>query len=180
MTASPLRFPAAAGVAIAVVAAATVGGALVFEHGFGYVPCMLCLWERWPYYLGAPLALLAGLLALRGHAASKLLFVALALLFFGGAVLGAYHAGVEWGFWPGPTSCAGANAAPTSAGGLLAQMKTTRIVPCDRAAWRFLGLSLAGYNALIALGLAAVAALATRRLGRGAPHHRAGSASQRS
>lgn len=163
MATSRLRSPATAAFLIAAVAAATVGGALVFEHGFGYVPCMLCLWERWPYYLGAPLALVTGVLALRGHAATKLLFLALALLFLGGTVLGAYHAGVEWEFWPGPTSCAGANAAPTSAEGLLAQMKTTRIVPCDRAAWHLLGLSLAGYNALISLALAALAGAAWRR-----------------
>ncbi|MDR4306286.1 disulfide bond formation protein B [Chelatococcus sambhunathii] len=154
----------AAALVIAVVAALTVGGALIFEHVFGYVPCMLCLWERWPYYLGAPLALLAALLAVRGNAgAARLLLVLVAILFLGGAALGAYHAGVEWSFWPGPTSCAGANAAPSSAGGLLEQMRTTRIVPCDRAAWRLFGVSLAGYSALISLGLVALALIGARR-----------------
>ncbi|MFC7052259.1 disulfide bond formation protein B [Hansschlegelia quercus] len=142
-----------AGLAIGVLAAATVGGALVFEHGFGYVPCMLCLWERWPYYLGVPLALFAAGLGPKGRAPLALA----GLLFAGGAVLSAYHAGVEWSFWPGPTSCAGADAAPTSAGGLLEQMRTTRIVPCDRAAWRLLGISLAGYSGLISAALAAIA-----------------------
>ena len=157
----------AAAFVVALGAAATVAGALVFEHVFGYVPCMLCLWERWPYYIGAPLALLAGLLAGRGHAgAARLLLTVVALLLLAGAALGAYHAGVEWRFWPGPTSCAGANAAPTSAGGLLQQMRTTRIVPCDAAAWRLFGISLAGYSALISLGLAAVALIGVRR-GRG-------------
>ncbi|MFD1703632.1 disulfide bond formation protein B [Methylopila henanensis] len=155
--------PAMAGLLIAAVATLAVGGALVFEHGFGYVPCMLCLWQRWPYYLGAPLALIAVLLAARGAAGpARLLLVAVAVLFAGGAALGVYHAGVEWSFWPGPTSCAGANAAPTSAGGLLAQMQTTRIVPCDRAAWRLFGLSLAGYNALVAAGLAGLAIAGAR------------------
>ncbi len=149
---------------IAAAAALTVGGALVFQHGFGYVPCMLCLWQRWPYYVGAPLALAAGLLGLAGATgAMRLLLAATALLFLGGAALGGYHAGVEWGFWPGPASCAGANAAPTSASDLLRQMSGARLVPCDRAAWRLLGLSLAGYNALIAAGLAALALYALRR-----------------
>lgn len=152
----PIR---AAGLIVGGVAALTVGGALVFEHAFGYVPCMLCLWERWPYYLGAPLALLAAALGTRGRAPLGLA----GLLLAGGAVLSAYHAGVEWSFWPGPTSCAGADAAPTSAGGLLEQMRTTRIVPCDRAAWRLLGISLAGYSALISAGLAAVAFIGVRR-----------------
>lgn len=149
--------------AIAAAAALTVGAALVFQHGFGYVPCMLCLWERWPYYVGAPLALAAGLVAAAGApGAARLLLAAAGLLFLGGAVLGGYHAGVEWGFWPGPASCAGANAAPTSASDLLEQMSGTRVVPCDAAAWRLLGVSLAGYNALISAGLAALAAYALR------------------
>lgn len=154
----------AAALVIAVVAAATVGGALIFEHGFGYVPCMLCLWSRWPYYLGAPLALAAAVLAARGNAgAARLLLTLVSLLFLGGVALGVYHAGVEWSFWPGPTSCAGANAAPSSAGGLLEQMRTTRIVPCDRAAWRLFGISLAGYSAMISLALAALALIGVRR-----------------
>lgn len=159
MTMSRLPSTAVLAFGIAAVAILAVGGALVFQYGFGYVPCMLCLWQRWPYYLGAPLALVAGFLALTGHGkAAKLLLVVVGLLFLGGAGLGVFHAGVEWSFWPGPTSCAGADAAPTSAGGLLQQMQTTRIVPCDRAAWRLLGLSLAGYNALIAGAIAVIAA----------------------
>lgn len=158
------RSPRAAAFLIAVVAALTVGGALVFEHGFGYVPCMLCLWERWPYYAGAVLALVAGLLARdSGDGAARLLLFAIAALFVGGAVLGVYHAGVEWGFWPGPSSCAGADAAPTSAGDLMKQMSRTRIVPCDSAAWRLFGVSLAGYNALISAALAGLAFTAARR-----------------
>lgn len=156
----------AAALLVAVAAALTVGGALVFQHGFGYVPCMLCLWGRWPYYLGAPLALAAWALATRGRAeAARMALWLLAAIFLGSALFAAYHAGVEWSFWPGPTSCAGADAAPTTAGGLLEQMRTTRIVPCDRAAWRFLGVSLAGYSALISLGLAGVAAIGARRRG---------------
>lgn len=159
--------PASAALAVALLSALTVGAALVMQHGFGYVPCMLCLWGRWPHYLGAPLALLAAFLAWRGNGgAAKICLVLAGLLFVGGAGLGAYHAGVEWGFWPGPASCAGANAAPTSAGGLLDQMRTTRIVPCDAAAFRVLGISLAGYNALISAALAALAAAGLRSSGR--------------
>lgn len=155
---------AAAAFLIAAAAALTVGGALIFEHGFGYVPCMLCLWGRWPYYVGVPLALVAGLLAMRGASGgAKIFLVGVGAVFVASAGLAAYHAGVEWGFWPGPTSCAGANAAPSTAGGLLEQMRTTRIVPCDRAAWRLLGLSLAGYSALISLALAGLAFAALRK-----------------
>src|SRR6202035_2978411 len=82
----------------------------------------------------------------------------LAIVMLIGAALGAYHSGVEWKFWPGPAHCSGSMAGFGSAGGLLDRMNETRIVPCDAAAWRLFGISLAGYNVLISLALAAIAA----------------------
>jgi disulfide bond formation protein DsbB len=85
-----------------------------------------------------------------------------------GAALGAYHAGVEWKWWEGPRDCSGELGALTTGGSLLDAIATTSVVRCDQAAWRLLGLSLAGYNVLISLALSAVAAwgLATRRVAR--------------
>ena len=74
------------------------------------------------------------------------------------AALGAYHAGVEWRFWAGPTDCSGPVTDFTTKGPLLDQLQSIRVVRCDEAAWRFLGVSLAGYNVLVSLALAAVAA----------------------
>ncbi len=140
-----------AALAIALAAAATVGGALVFEHALGYVPCKLCLIQRDPYYAAIPLGLAAALLPPRWGRVGLWL---LALVFLVSAGLGAYHAGVEWGFWPGPADCGGgAGAAAGNMGDFLNQLQTTRVVSCTEAAWRFLGLSLAGWNALISLAL---------------------------
>lgn len=164
----PLTIRTVAGI-VALGAALTVGGALVFEHGFGYVPCKLCLTERVPYYLAAPLALVAALLPPR-PARFLLGLVALVLLY--GAGLGVYHAGAEWGFWPGPSDCGGGSGAgPADVGDFLKSLESVRPVDCTAAAWRFLGLSLAGWNALIAaaLGLGAgAAALGQFSIG---PHH---------
>ena len=154
-----MRREALAAGLIAAIGFVAIGGALVLEHGFGYVPCMLCLWQRWPYYLGVPLAALIALVALRGDK-PFLVRAELGLIgaiFLVGAGLGVYHAGVEWGFWLGPASCAGATVAPTNAGGLMAQMRATRIVPCDAAAFRILGLSLAGWNVVVSLAGVAIA-----------------------
>lgn len=154
-----MRREALAAGLIAAIGFVAIAGALVLEHGFGYVPCMLCLWQRWPYYLGVPLAALVALVALQGDK-PFLVRAELGLIvatFLVGAGLGVYHAGVEWGFWLGPASCAGATVAPTNAGGLMAQMRATRIVPCDAAAFRVLGLSLAGWNVLVSLALAGIA-----------------------
>ncbi len=138
--------------AVALAAAATVGGALVFEHAFGYVPCKLCLIQRNPYYIAIPLGLAAAVLPPRWGRIGLWL---LALLFVVSAGLGAYHAGVEWGFWAGPSDCGGGSGAGAgNVGDFLNQLQTTRVVSCTEAAWRFLGLSLAGWNVLISLGLA--------------------------
>ena len=144
--------------AVALGAAATVGGALVFEHAFGYVPCKLCLIQRNPYYIAIPLGLAAAVLPPRWGRIGLWL---LALVFAVSAVLGAYHAGVEWGLWAGPSDCGGGSGAGAgNVGDFLNQLQNTRVVSCTEAAWRFLGLSLAGWNVLISLALAAVAAKA--------------------
>jgi disulfide bond formation protein DsbB len=149
--------------AVALGAAATVGGALIFEHAFGYVPCKLCLIQRNPYYIAIPLGLVAALLPPRWVRAGLWL---LALVFVVSAGLGAYHSGVEWGFFAGPSDCGGGSGAGTgNVGDFLNQLQSTRVVSCTEAAWRFLGLSLAGWNVLISLALAAFAAMAADHKG---------------
>jgi disulfide bond formation protein DsbB len=84
-------------------------------------------------------------------------FAALLVAMLVSAALGAYHAGVEWRFWAGPTDCSGPVTDFTAKGPLLDQLQSIRVVRCDEAAWRFLGVSLAGYNVLVSLALVAVA-----------------------
>jgi disulfide bond formation protein DsbB len=149
----------------AALAAATIAGALVFE-AFGYAPCELCLQQRWPYYIGVPLAVAGALLSGARPRAGAIVLALVALVFAGSAVFGAWHAGVEWGFWPGPAGCTGAaSARATDMGDFLRQMETTRLVRCDEVAIRILGLSLAGWNALISLVIAGFALMAARRGG---------------
>ena len=155
----PANRPASAAFLIAAVAALTLAGAWLFELVLGLDPCPLCLDQRIPYYIAVPLALVAGYLA-RDPARARIARIALVLLgivMLVGAGYGVYHSGVEWGFWEGPAACvAGASGAPV--GDVLSSLKSaTRVVPCNEAAWRFLGLSLAGYNVLIAGALAALA-----------------------
>ena len=150
----------AAALAVLVVAAATIAGAWYFQLVLGLQPCPLCLEQRYAYYLAIPLAALIALAA--GQNAPRSLLVAglaiLALAALANAVLGAYHAGVEWKFWPGPSDCTGPVGNLGSAGSLLDRLDTTKVVMCDEVQWTFLGLSLAGYNVLISLLMAAVAA----------------------
>ena len=145
--------------AIAGVAAATLAGAWFFELVLGLDPCPLCLDQRIPYYIAVPLGLALGFVArgARFTQIARLGLLVLGAVMLVGAGYGIYHSGVEWGFWEGPASCA-ATGRPEPVGDILSSLKATvRVVPCNEAAWRFLGLSLAGYNVLIAGGLAALA-----------------------
>jgi disulfide bond formation protein DsbB len=152
--------PLAAALAVAIIAAATLAGAWFFQLVLDIRPCPLCLEQRYAYYLAVPLAVLTAIAAGRGAARHVVLagLAILALAAFGNAVLGAYHAGVEWGFWQGPTDCSGPVGNLGSAGTLLQRLDTVKVIRCDEVQWRFLGLSLAGYNVLISLAMAAAAA----------------------
>jgi disulfide bond formation protein DsbB len=144
---------------IAVLSAVALGGALAIEHIGGVAPCPLCLDQRIAYYAAVPLALFA-LVMLPGNV--TLCRVILALLTVGflfNAGLGIYHSGIEWGWWPGPETCSGTGTIATTPAALLESLKNPRVVRCDEAALRILGLSLAGYSALTSALLAALAGL---------------------
>lgn len=153
------RSAALAAGAIAIIGAATIAGAWFFQLVLDIRPCPLCLEQRYAYYLAIPLAALVAFAARRGAARPLLIsgFVILALALLANAVLGGYHAGVEWGFWPGPTECTGTAVDLGSAGSLLEQLDKVKVIRCDEVQWRFLGISLAGYNVLISLLMAALA-----------------------
>jgi disulfide bond formation protein DsbB len=144
---------------VAVGMAVTVGAALGFEHIGGFIPCALCLEQRTPYYLGIPVMLAAFLSAgLKGPALlTRGLLVAGGALMLWGLYLGAYHSGVEWGWWAGPADCG--VGATTNTGGMSALDALDAFVPpaCDQAAGRFLGLSFAGWNVVASAMLAGLA-----------------------
>ena len=151
--------PAAAALVVALGSAATIAAAWGFERA-GYTPCELCLLERDPFYVGAALALLTAGVARAGRRGlARVLCSLLALVFLASAGLAAYHAGVEWGIWAGPTGCSGAVTAAPTVGDFLKQLDSVKVVRCDAAALRILGLSLAGWNVLVSLALAGVAGL---------------------
>lgn len=153
---------------IAAIAALTLAGAWFFQLVLGLQPCPLCLEQRYAYYLAVPLAIVVAVAAGRG-APRSLIFaglLALVLAALGNAVLGGYHAGVEWKWWQGPTDCSGSVVNLGSAGDLLSRLDSVKVVRCDEVQWRFLGLSMAGYNVLISLLMAALGLIGIRALSR--------------
>jgi len=153
---------------LALVAIATIGGAWYSQLVVGFIPCELCLKQRIPYYVGIPVALIGIVLAAMGLTGRTVRWFALAAaaVFLVSIGLGAYHAGVEWHFWLGPADCGGGAATPGKVGDLLSAMQSARIVSCTEAAWRFLGISFAGWNAIVSALLAALGLTSFVRLGR--------------
>jgi disulfide bond formation protein DsbB len=154
------------------VAACASAALLAIAHGFqkfgGLLPCHLCLYQRDVYWAAICVAVAGFALGyMRLRWAGRLANVLLALIFLAGAGIAAFHAGVEWKWWPGPSSCTGGGA--VNVGDLAGFLAGDKVRPprCDVAAWVFLGLSMAGWNVLISLGLTAMSVMAARRE---APH----------
>ena len=150
------------------LSAGVILAALGFEHVGGYLPCPLCSMQRYAYYAAMPLLFLAlVLVATERPGLASLIFLVVGLGYLANAGLGIYHAGAEWKFWPGPSSCAAVSGdLATSAGSLLKDLERVQVIRCDEATWRFAGLSFAGWNVLISLLLCAVslrAAVTARR-----------------
>lgn len=154
-----------AAMAVAIIAAATISGAWFFQLVLDIRPCPLCLEQRYAYYLAILLAVLLAVGAARRAPSALLIFgfAILALTVLANAGLGTYHAGVEWGWWKGPSDCTGP-LTDLGTGNLLDSLKTVKVIRCDDVQWKFLGLSLAGYNALISLLMAAIALRGLRGL----------------
>jgi len=158
--------PANAAFAAAAIMFAALCGAWYFQYVLHYEPCPLCYQQRIPYYFAIPLGLLLAAFALRGANRTLVRYglYLLALILIVSVGLGVFHAGVEWKLWQGPTTCAAGAPSTAPVGNILeALKKPVRAVPCDEAAWRLFGISLAGYNALISALAALIALIGARR-----------------
>lgn len=142
-----------------IVAAATIVGAWIFEY-FGFAPCELCLKQRWAYYLAMPIALVLAIAAPSSPGFARHGLRLLGMLWLASMVFGIYHSGVEWKWWPGPDTCTGTGALSAGLPDL-----SKPVVMCDQAAIRILGLSLAGWNAVISLATAVFCFAAARTHG---------------
>jgi len=136
------------------VTIAIILGALAFEYIGGFKPCPLCLQQRYAYYLAIPVLFITLiLLSSGGRSWAIALFFFVAMIFLANSAFGVYHAGAEWGFWAPPTTC-GATGESLSSNNLLSGLRNANVVDCGKPELIILGLSLAGWNAIISLCLA--------------------------
>ncbi len=141
---------------LVLIALVTVATAWGFQLIGGYLPCALCYQQRWAWYAIIPLGFVLAVIAEWRPAASTLVRVGLflaGLILLAGAGLAAYHAGIEWGFWPGPKSCAGSD----GLSGGLPDLDNIVLVRCGEVQWQFAGLSFAGWNGVISLAASVIA-----------------------
>ena len=139
------------------VPAALLGGALFSQYVGGLYPCEMCYWQRWPHGAAILLAMIAMISPLNAARTRLTVLLAAFLIAVSGAI-GVFHAGVEYGWWEGLTRCTAVGASS------LQDILNVPLIRCDQAQWAWLGVSLAGWNAILSLGGAAlVALLATRK-----------------
>lgn len=127
------------------VPALLLAGAYISEYGFGLFPCEMCWWQRYPHFAAVALALISF------AAKPRALWIALAAIaIVASGLIGAYHAGVEYGWWEGLTTCAAA----VGGGDALDAIFAAPLVRCDEVQWSLAGISLAGFNFLISTAAA--------------------------
>ena len=143
---------------IAAASVAILAAVWIFQF-FGYAPCELCLTQRYAFYAAIPLAILTALASRSSQGLTRAGFGLLALAFADNAVLAAYHVGVEYHWWQGPTACTGAPGS-LDVNDLVKAMDSVKVVRCDEVQLRIAGLSLAGWNVLASAVLAIYAAFA--------------------
>ena len=137
---------------------ALLGGAFAFQYIGGLAPCQLCLWQRWPHAA----AILIGVVALTTGMRGLLSLGALAALTTAG--IGVFHVGVEQGWWEGLATCTAGSISGLSTADLLNPAADVAApVRCDAIAWQLLGVSMAGWNVILSLGLAAIWATVARK-----------------
>jgi disulfide bond formation protein DsbB len=164
MTLAETALPPSQEIRAVLIAAASIAILAVvwIFQGMGYAPCELCLTQRYAFYAAIPLALLTAFLAGRSaHGLARVAFALLALIFAANAALAFYHVGVEYHWWAGPTACTGGPGS-LDVNDLVKALDSVKVVRCDEVQLRIAGLSLAGWNVVASLVLAAYAALAAR------------------
>lgn len=148
-------------------AAAALGAALIAQYVFGLAPCVLCIYQRWPYV--AVMVLAAGAWALgRNPKARAVLLGLCAVALLIGMGIAVYHVGVEQHWWTGTAECTAdfLNEAKTVEQ-LQAMLEKAPVTRCDDIAWSLFGISMAGYNVLVSLGLAVLCLIAALRTAKG-------------
>lgn len=128
-----------------------LGGAYISQYVFGLFPCEMCWWQRWPHFAALAFVALSFVIPKSGYGFRKILVALAGIAILASGLIGAFHAGVEYGWWEGLTTCSSLD---LNGGSALDAILNAPIIRCDQAAWTLFGMSLAGFNALFSTGAA--------------------------
>jgi len=148
-------------IAVGACSLALILGALGFQYLGGFRPCEMCMWQRWPHAVAIVLALLAFTSPAESTRSRALVLLAALAIAVSGCI-GVYHAGVEAKIFEGFTQCT-ATGKGLSPSELLQEISHAPLVRCDEVQFRFLGISMAGWNAILSLGGATLIVILTLR-----------------
>jgi disulfide bond formation protein DsbB len=146
-------FPRPLAAALALTCLCILAFVYTAQYAFGYLPCILCLYQRIPYYVALALSIAAFALSGRHEKAARGMLLLCGCAFFAGLCLSGYHVGVEMHWWMGPQACGGGLPENASIEQLRAYITSRPIVDCSVPAWKFLGISMTGYNFIISFSL---------------------------
>lgn len=162
---SRLLTPRAAPALLALACVGALATALASQYWGGLYPCILCIYQRYAY--GAALAFATLAFVAAGHAtARRLLLILIGLAFAAGAAVAVFHVGVEQGWWQGTAACYAPQLPANATAEQLREILLNRpFAPCDLVPWELFGISMAGFNVLASVLLAALSFLAAFRAG---------------
>ncbi|MFH1805099.1 MAG: disulfide bond formation protein B [Pseudomonadota bacterium] len=154
--------PALPPIVILLASASSIGFAFYAQYVQKLMPCVLCLYQRVPFYGAAGIAVVA-LLLLRIPSAARALIYLCGVLFLTGAIIAFYHVGVQYLWWEGPAMCGGVTSGATSIEALQAQLMAQPIIRCDKIDWALFGVTMPMINVGFSLLLAALCFIAPNR-----------------
>ncbi|MCC9624514.1 disulfide bond formation protein B [Thalassospira sp. MA62] len=141
----PRYIPAVPPLALLLVSVGSLGFAFYAQYVQKLLPCVLCLYQRVPFYAVAGLSIIA-LLLLRFPAAARAIVYLCALVFAAGTVVAFYHVGVQELWWEGPAMCGGVQSGAGSVAELKAQLMAQPIIRCDKIDWKLFGITMPTVN----------------------------------
>lgn len=152
-----LRCPPVMGIGIMLISVSALAAAFISQYGFGLQPCILCIYQRWPY---AITIIFGTFILLIKYALTRKILIGLSgMTYWAGAAIAAFHVGVEQGWWKGTEECGGSLPTEGSLEDMLEAIKNAPVVRCTEIQWEMFGISMAGYNFLMSLGLGAICLL---------------------
>ena len=127
-----------------------LSSAFYLEYFHNAFPCDLCITQRWFHALIISYSLITIFISKSSFFTNKLILIGLSITWIASSVAGLYHFGIEMNFWKGPDEC---SSAIDFSKDTLKYLLNKSTIKCDEVMFKILGLSLAGWNAIMSFAM---------------------------